>query len=380
MLLASETKGDIIKFLGDRGPLAHIIAPRWVKDLVSSGISANSPERPAQWSHELPAGIASAESKVNFIVAAEDAVQERGFVAALRAQRKTRVFGIFQHVLPAILSGANGLATGQSVAGINRYALLCVPRSGSRYLAAVLSNRGMGAPREHIREPLACVITQGKLGFAAAMTALERFGQRNGIFGTKLISTFLIKSSNRRMPELNANVAWMIDRGYQFFRLERPLAETATSSYIAFLMSRWHFFGEFDEASRAKLDGLSFESSAAFEEYVRFRAEQIIVDAVARQHGIPTIAYSQIEQDIDGVVGRICAAVGGTPQALTGGAVRLPIPTRSESPTYTRFARNLAEVLAERQQDILPRTVRKLRNLTGLDKAAATRIIEEAAG
>ncbi len=374
-VLQSESADDLIGFLRSRGERAHIIAPGWVRTRALKE-KDGATETQASWSEP---GGAIPRDRHNIIVVAEDAVHEAEIAAPLEAARNLRVYGLFRDVFPAILCGANGMAGGLPTEDVRRYALLCVPRSGSRYLATVLSNRGVGAPREHLREPLANAIADGRLGFEAGMTALERFGQRNGVFGTKLISTFLLKASHRRMSELRANVQWMVDRGYRLFRLERPLPDTVISSYIAFLMSRWHFFGELDEASRAKLDGLAFEPSAAFDEYIRFHAEQIVVDTLARLHGIPTIPYSQIEEDIDGVVERICAAIGVDPAALEGGAARVPVPTRSKSATYVNFASNLAEVLVDRKQDILPRTVRKLRSLTGLGKAAAERLIEKAA-
>jgi len=374
-LLTSENENDVLAFFRSRGPRAHIVAPEWVRErVVAAGADADAEGLLASWSQSADE---APEGKSNFFVVTRDAMAEQVITNLLGAHKGARTYGLYHHVFPAILCGMNGTAAGLSVRHITRYALLCIPRSGSRYLAAVLSNRGIGAPKEHIREPLANIITEGKLGFAPAITALERFGQRNGIFGTKLISTFLIKASNRRMAEIEANVRWMVNRGYRFVHLERPLNETVVSSYIAFLMKKWHFFGELDEASRARLDNLVFESGAAWEEYLRFHAEQIVVSSLAAANGIPTIRYSEIESGIDEVVGRICSLIGVDQEKLEAGSARIPLATRFESPTYGRFAEQLEQVLHDERDELQPRLVRKLRAMTSLGVRQAERLIEE---
>jgi LPS sulfotransferase NodH len=377
--LSSENAGEAIAFLRSRGPLAHILAPEWVQRLVLQAAGASrSVQCLASWSRDAESARATAGAKTNFIVIADDAIQEGAAIASLKLRGETKAYGLFHHVLPAILCGANGLAGGRPTRNLKRYALLCIPRSGSRYLAAVLSNRGIGAVKEHIREPLANIISEGKLGFAQAVTALEMFGQRNQIFGTKLISTFLLKASNRSMCEVEANVAWMIDRGYRFVHIERPLNEAVVSSCIAFQMRKWHFFGELDEVSRAKLDGLVFESGAVWEEYVRFRAEHILMDSVVSRHHIPSIPYSEIQADIDQVVGQVCGIIQADPDKLERGSARIPLATRTESPTYSKFASGLDELLDKRKQELHARTVGKVRALASLNRQAAEKLVSEA--
>ncbi len=359
-LFSSENAGEVVAFLRGRGSHAHIIAPEWVRERVlMSGAAA---ETQASWSEDVEHARGLGGEKTNCIVVAEDASIEQNLVNAVKKRPEIRAFGLFRHVFPALLCGANGMAAGLPVDDLRHYALICVPRSGSRYLAAVLSNRGVGTPREHLRAPFAQLIAQGGLGFASGMTALERFGQRNGIFGTKLISTFLIMASHRRLTELTGNIAWMADRGYRFIRLERPLAETVVSSYIAFLMSRWHFFGELDEASRAKLDSLVFNGGAALDEYIRFRAEQIIVDAIAAPVRRPQSPIP-ISRKIS--------------TGLSHASVRSSASTRSRRPKERRAYRcrrawlrrpmrilraDWPRPLWNGKDDLVPRTIRRLRN------------------
>lgn len=374
-LLGSENSREVLEFLGTRGQRAHIVAPAWVKDRVASGYPVSDPDQAATWSivgeplPDLPA------EKVNVVVVAEDAQQEQVAIAALGPKRGRKTFGLFSHVVPALLCSANGMATGRPLRSLTRYAVICVPRSGSRYLSAILSNRGIGVPREHIREPLARIIAEGRLGFAAAVEALEKFGHANEIFGTKLISTFLIHASGARMSGIEANISWMLKRDYRFVRLQRPVNETVISSYIAYKMRTWHFFGDMDEGARSKLDTLEFEEGAAWDEYIRLRAEKVVIDAIGASLNAPVYTYADIEADAERVVDDLCRHIGVDASGLKPGSVRVPVATRTESPTYSRFAERLLELLDKRSADIEPFTATRLRRMTALSFEAAEKLV-----
>lgn len=357
-LLESENAKEVLGFLRERGAGAHIVAPEWVHKRAL-GRKQRPPGAPfATWS-ESAADIRSGAA--NVLVVAEEFDHEQAVVSALRRHSPAKVFGLFGHVLPALLCSMNGFAAGFPAGNLKRYAILCVPRCGSRYLAAVLSTHGVGAPKEHIREPLARIMADGANGFARGIEALERFGQRNGIFGTKLISTFLLRASHGRMPELTANVEWLAQRGYGLVRLERPLHDSVISSYIAWQMGRWHVFGTLDQDTRAKLDALEFDDGAAWSEYIRFRAENAVVDALARHFDMPTISYAAVESNVDGVVTQLCDTIGVDRASLQAGSARIPIPIRSESRTYDVFSERMASLLERRADDVEGATMRKLR-------------------
>lgn len=373
-LLASESASDVTTFLRKRGGRAHIVAPGWVRKQIGVPLTEPQDENSASWSEDAQEA-AIGEGKTNVIVVAEDAERERAIVSSLATRKGRKVYGLFSDIFPALLCSTRAISAGKPTADLKRYAILCVPRSGSRYLSAVLNNRGIGAPKEHIRPPLAHIIAGGKLGFRNAIGSLEKFGQLNGIFGTKLISTFLIHASRGRVQELRSNTMWMVDRGYRLIRLNRPLNDAVISSYIAFLMRQWHFFGEITDAARDKLDTLEFEDGAAWDEFLRFRAEKIIVDSLAEQLGAASVEYSEIEQEIDSVVQRICKSIMVDAEQLAPGSAQIPFATRTVSPTYASFARRLAALLARRDSEVQAATVRKMRALTSLSQAEAEELV-----
>ncbi len=195
-----------------------------------AGDSRDVPAPQASWTQDPGTPAPKIDGVWNYIIIAEDARRERSIISTIPAHSGLKVYGLLQDVIPAILCGASGIPRGLPNRDVKRYAVLCLPRSGSRYLVSVLNRHGLGIPLEHLREPLAAAIIDGKLGFKRAVESLERFGQRNGIFGTKLISSFLIGACNGDLSKMEINIGWMVERGYQFVYLDRPLNDAVISN------------------------------------------------------------------------------------------------------------------------------------------------------
>ena len=311
----------------------------------------------------------------NFIVVADDAVQEDAKLKSLNLRAGSTAFGLFSHVVPALLCHADGLARPARAPSLKRYAILCLPRSGSRYLTAKLSEAGVGAPLEHLREPLATAITNGKLGFASSIKALERFGQTNGIFGTKLISTFLIDASGENLSSLKRNIGWMLKRGYQFIYLERPLQDAVVSSYIAFRLKKWHFFSEMNPGIRDKLDALPFEEGAVWDEYIRFLADKIIIEHISRSCEMTSFEYATVRDRVNDIVAWLCHRMQTDLKTLKRGFAPIPIPTRDQSATYTVFTERLSALLEHRGGELEGRTIKRLCERTALKRKAAEKLV-----
>lgn len=376
-LFESEASDRISRFLRSRGPRARIIAPVWVRERVMAEAPPEEPEQQASWSETPGMPAPQTDGIWNYIVLARDAERERILLEELELHKGVKVYGLFRDVLPALLCGANSLPRGRALKDVKRYAILCLPRSGSRYLASMLNRHGLGTPLEHLREPLAAVIVEGKFGFGTAFEALERFGQRNGIFGTKLISTFLIKASKGRLSELEDNIDCLASRGYQFVHLDRPLTEAMISSYIAARLNKWHFFEDIDDATRNHLDGMAFDETAAWNEYIRFRAQKFVVGHIVRKFGFLTFSYEEVQSDVGRIVDHVCRSLEVETTNLQSGSASVPVPTRHELRTYETFTGALAELLDRRSRDIAPYTIGQIRSLVGIDQKAAERIAGE---
>jgi LPS sulfotransferase NodH len=373
-LFESEVSEKVVRFLRTRGQRARIVAPHWVRDRVMAGASREEAANQASWTETPGAPAPQLDGAWNYIVLARDAERERAQMAQLQRHKGIKVFGMFRDVLPALLCGSAGLTRGHQISDVKRYAVLCLPRCGSRYLASMLNRAGLGIPLEHLREPLAAVMTDGGLGFDAGIETLERFGQRNGIFGTKLISTFLIKACSGSLSELERNIGWMVERGYQFVHIERPLNDAMISSYIAARLNQWHFFEHIDETIKSHLDELVFDEKAAWNEYVRFRAQKLVVDHIVHKFGFQTFSYDDVQTDIGRIVDYLGARLDVEPENLQSGSASVPVPTRPQSQTYEIFTSALNDLLEKRTSDVAPHTIGQLTNLVGIDEETAGQI------
>jgi LPS sulfotransferase NodH len=308
---------------------------------------------------------------------AQDAPQERSTIKSL-TRPGCKTFGLFQHVVPALICHADGLARPASTDSLKRYAILCVPRSGSRYLAATLWKAGVGAPLEHLREPLATIATQARLGFGSSMKAVEKYGQANGIFGTKLVSTFLLDASSSRIATLEKNVDWLAKRGYCFLYLERPLIESVVSSYIAVHLKKWHFFAPLDDNERERLERAPFSEAQIWGEYIRFKADKAIMHRVVSKYNIHTFQYEEVCNRTDGIVNRLCEWISVDALKLKQAApVQVPIATRTQSGMYEEFTGELKALLRRRRDDLDKDVLARIRERTGLPLSDARKLLRE---
>jgi LPS sulfotransferase NodH len=310
-------------------------------------------------------------------VLAEDAAQERSAIKAL-VRPGCKTFGLYQHIVPALICHADGLSRPASTESLKRYAILCVPRSGSRYLAATLWKAGVGAPGEHLREPLAVIATGAKLGFAPSIRAVEKYGQANGVFGTKLVSTFLLDASSSRFAVLEKNVEWLAKRGYRFLYLERPLIESVVSSYIAVHLKKWHFFAPLDDGERERLESAPFSETQIWGEYIRFKADKAIMHRLVTKHGIHTFQYDEVCNGTDGIVNWLCEQISLDLSKLKkASSVQVPIATRTQSGMYEEFTRRLNELLHSRRGDLDPDVLARITERTGLQRNGAQKLLSE---
>lgn len=380
LLFDSEIGDRVAGFLRGRGERARIVAPRWVRQSVLSGSDQDFVPR-ATWAEDAAEPELQGEAPGNFIVLAEDAARERAIIQSLSLGPGRRAFGLFRHIVPALICHMDGLARPSSAGSLKRYAILCVPRSGSRYLTTTLCRAGVGAPLEHLRPPLAIISTAGKLGFPSAMKAVEEYGQANGIFGTKLVSTFLLEASAGRISNLDKNVEWLAKRGYRFVYLERPLIDSVVSSYVAVHLKKWHFFGPLADTDRQRLQRAPFSENQIWGEYIRFKADKAIMNRLVAKHEMATFQYGDVCDRTDRITGWICDQLSVDPVQLKPVAsIQIPVATRSQSSIYEEFTDRLEQLLERRKGELDSVVVACISEKTGLQQAAAQKMLREYEG
>jgi hypothetical protein len=235
-LLESELSHTLKKFLASRHQTAMILSPEFVR----AEVLAQTPACSASW---MPLGAQLAPDDIrgkNVYVLAGDRSVEHSIMERSRTVGGVRFFSLLDHILPAIVANSDLFA--EPTTPIEKYALLSIPRTGSTYLCALLTNHGLGAPLEHLRDPLARTIHGQLPNFLACMTALERYGSRNNIFGTKLISHFLQRAARYDLNIVSSFVNALYEVGYKLFYIRRNFRECVVSSIVASLADTWHVY------------------------------------------------------------------------------------------------------------------------------------------
>ena len=160
-------------------------------------------------------------------------------------------------------------------------------------------------------------------------------------------------------------------------RLARPLDEAVISSYIAFQLKKWHFFGEVDSDARATLDALAFHDNVVWEEHIRFLADKIIIDHVASTYEIPAFEYATVRDNVGEIVASLRSRMQIDGNNLKRGSAKIPIPTRNESSIYGEFTERLGALLERRGSELEARTIKRLCERTSLKRQAAERLVSE---
>jgi hypothetical protein len=173
---------------------------------------------------------------------------------------------------------------------------------------------------------------------------------------------------------MEKNIGWMSDRGYKFIFLDRPLNESVISNYIASRLKKWHFFEQMDDTTKDVLDNMEFDREAAWNEYVRFRAQKLTLAHLASKFSIPGFEYETVQNSVERIVSSICECLDVDPSGLAAGSASIPVPTRSESHTYDQLSRSLDGLLSDKGDEIVPATIKMLGKLVRADKATAESI------
>lgn len=145
----------------------------------------------------------------------------------------SRIFGIIRDVWCSIITGSDVLSRpAPPAAPLANYAIVCAPISGGEFLCSVLTEAGLGRPREHIRE---FFIELCRSGYALEelMQWMMQCGAEGGYFGTTLIS-FYLRGLIKNQAYTNAAQQFLQRNNFRIVSLLRDPAEQAISAYFAY--------------------------------------------------------------------------------------------------------------------------------------------------
>jgi LPS sulfotransferase NodH len=192
--------------------------------------------------------------------------------------------------------------------------IVCTGRSGSSHLCDLLTSTGVcGRPAEHLREPMIHAIAHGHVDLDALMRRLVvAQATANGVFGTKVISRFLlelidtvpVETLRRRLPPVKV-----------IYLGRRDKIAQAASAIRAKKTGRWHVTGKPDSRPQVKPIELSgTEVGEAVAEYrqnlARQRQLDDLVDSLFPEPCVLRIWYEDLVEDPRDIVRRVCEHVG----------------------------------------------------------------------
>lgn len=286
-LLMALDDSDVWRFISAQSPRAHVIAPEQVV------------QRFLQWpgfSYGTLADPIPPEKDV--FVWDLDPTE----LAAARqfALDRPRVFGILHDGWAAAVAGAPDSGLGSHPAPAIRYAILCPPRSGSTHLCDLLFAAGLGNPREHLR-PAFLQLYRAGYPFRDLMARMVERGARNGIFGTKVISTFLWAVGFSTVEN------YLKAHNFNIILLTRDPIEQAISGYFAHHTGIWHQYGD----SSADYNAVPYDADAIREEYRQLvKANAVLVEFTERFSRVHRVSYPELDRAPRGVLRDIAALLG----------------------------------------------------------------------
>lgn len=320
--LASECR--LGAFLSGRGDKTHVIAPpRFLEALRALNPTS-------AWTGASEVMGIPASSRWIFV---HDPTDEAGLLARVSAVAPpgSRVRGLLQHLIPLLVTRQGFSATPweQLPAPEVRYALVCLPRTGSTYLCELLEAAGLGAPREHLRPPLLHVLRSRQISEEAVYQTILRHGAAKGVFGTKLISEFLDKLPGPPASRLMC----LAERGFRFIHLQRDLSSQAVSKYLAGQSGVWHQRGHNSTGAIQRLEAVPYDFGLLCQRYQQaWAAQRWLLEAVTRLPvgTVLNVDYDQLVKDPQAIL-EACADFLGVPRPMARPAVNRALPQQLAS-------------------------------------------------
>ncbi len=230
-----------------------------------------------------------------------------------------RVMSVFNDWLPELIA-TSGLfqvdptdieRSGRGPVPDIRYMIFALPRSGSYYLCELLYRAGLGIPKEHLR-PATARLFGAVPGFRpmAFADSLVRRTTRNGYFGTKLISQYLIEVATERSSRLHMLRRWIDRHDIRPIYLERrDMALQAVSAVVALTRNSWRLV---DPGKVTELRPPEYDFDEIFVLYDLFRRQRRSLEGfLDSQASVHRLSYEELDRDplavLNGVLGYLDA-------------------------------------------------------------------------
>ena len=203
-------------------------------------------------------------------------------LAAVRARVRRPVYGLMADLLPNAMAKRRLFARPAAPprSPKRRYAIVCLPRSGSQNLCSALAGMGLGRPDEHLRSYFGYLL----LHRAETGLRLDRYyralvdAEPGEVFGTKIIDGYVSGIEGLLLAEERDYFMKELASAKIVFLRRQSKVDQAVSEFIANRVRVWHLWQHTDEAQyEAKVRDLEYDSAALL---------KIHADLVAREENL----------------------------------------------------------------------------------------------
>jgi len=342
-LLALDEPHSLGEFLAGRGAQSHLVSSRALREALPLHRAGAF-----TWSATLDDVPATART---LHVDSPDAEAALLREAADRFPR-LRVLGLRHHLAPMLATDRHPLRDVPAtfrVEALRRYVVACPARSGSTLLGQLLTQAGIGKPREHLRHLLAAALRAPGVDRTQVWRQVAWRAQSDGVFGSKLVAEFLSLAAGDAGP--GALLPALAPAGVRVVALRRPLVETVVSRVVARHADQWHVRGamSLDERKRFAAAGYDFDALRAVLE--RNRAENRALEAALtgiEPARLLVVDYAELDAQPLRTLERVAAFLEIAPDLDGLRDDKLPIKISAQVDTHRRLAERFLEDLAAR--------------------------------
>lgn len=346
-LLALEELHSLGAFLAGRGGQSHLVSSRALRDALPP-----DPAGKFTWSETLddvPAG-----ARTLHVDSPDD---ELGLLRAARARfPERRILGLRHHLAPMLATDRKAIKQVPDdfrVESVQRYVIACPARSGSTLLGNLLTQSGIGKPKEHLRNPLAAALRSPGVDRVEAWRQVAWRAQVDGVFGSKLVAEFMSAAAGARpfgelLPELAPD-------GVKIVALRRPLIQTAVSRVVARTADQWHVRGAMSLDERKRFAATDYDFELMYKVLQRNRVENRKLEAALAEvpdERLLRVDYAELDADPMRTLERVAAFLGIAPRLGELNADKLPIKISAQVDSHQRLAERLLADLEARGEPL----------------------------
>lgn len=346
-LLSLDDPHSLGAFLAGRGGQSHLVCSHAMRDALPA-----DPAGRFSWSATLDEVPAAA--KALHLDSPDD---ELGLLREARARfPDRRILGLRHHVAPMLATDRKAIKDVPRdfrVDSLRRYVIACPARSGSTLLGNLLTQSGIGKPKEHLRNPLAAALRPAGVDRLEVWRQVAWRTQVDGVFGSKLVAEFMSAAAGTR--SLGDLLGELAPEGVKVVALRRPLIETAVSRVVARTADQWHVRGAMSLDERKRFAAADYDFELMYRVLQRNRLENRRLEAALAEiadERLLRVDYAELDAAPIRTLERVADFLGIAPALGELNADKLPIKISAQVDSHQRLAERLLADLEARGEPL----------------------------